>query len=149
MLVLLATPELDTPGRAGTVSVTGFTDSQVSAARGLTTAFPLCCVAMELSAQLEARGAELLLEWIPRGSNQEADRLADGHWDGFSPELRVVSDLVNVSWLVLPGLLASGMEFHARVKKADDRRRRAGGAAGPVRAQGKRKRQKLKEKEPW
>ena len=61
-LVLLAPPELDVPGRAGAVAVTGFTDSQVSAAvvsRGLTTAFPLCCVAMELSAQLEGRGAEL------------------------------------------------------------------------------------------
>ena len=61
-LVLLAPPALEAAGAAGTVSVTGLMDSQVAAAvvtRGLTTSFPLCTVAMELSAQLEHRAAEL------------------------------------------------------------------------------------------
>ena len=95
-LVLLSLVELGAPGAAGTVSVTGLTDSQVSAAvvsRGLTTAFPLCAVAMELSAQLEARGAGLFFEWIPRDANREADGLADGRWSAFSESLRVHADL--------------------------------------------------------
>ena len=39
---------------AGVVGITGLTDSQVSAAvvaRGMSTTYPLCCVAMELAAQ--------------------------------------------------------------------------------------------------
>ena len=55
-LVLLAPPELEKEGLAGTVCVTGFTDSLVSASvvsRGLITTFPLCAAAMELAAQLE------------------------------------------------------------------------------------------------
>ena len=61
-LVLLGPAQLDAPGAAGTAAVTGLTDSQVSAAmvtRGLTTSLPLCTVAMEQAAQLEARSAEL------------------------------------------------------------------------------------------
>ena len=75
-LVLLAPVELSEPGVEGGVTVTGFADSLVSASvatRGLTTSFPQCAVAMELSAQLEAQGAELLLEWVPRHVNAEAD----------------------------------------------------------------------------
>ena len=91
-LVLLSPPELSGDGVAGTVMVTGLTDSLVSASvvtRGLTTTFPLCAVAMALAAQLESRKAELLLDWVPRDSNGEADRLADGDSRGFDPALRV------------------------------------------------------------
>ena len=42
---------------------------------------------MGLAAQLEHRGCELSLEWVPREVNREADRLADGDTSGFSPEL--------------------------------------------------------------
>ena len=72
--------------------------------RGLTTAFPLCAVAMELSAQLEQRGAELFLEWAPRDSNKEAHRLADGCFEGVAEELRVQVTLEEVRWLVLGDL---------------------------------------------
>ena len=147
-LVLLAPPELNAPGVAGTVVVTGLTDSQVSAAvvsRGLTTAFPLCAVGMELSAQLEARGAELFLDWVPRGENKEADRLADGDWTGFDPSLRVHANLEQVRWLVLDDLLASGRKFYegaARTSVADKR-------ASIARSSFKRKKAKLRETDPW
>ena len=147
-LVLLAPEELNAPGAAGTVAVTGMTDSQVSAAvvsRGLTTAFPLCAVAMELAAQLEARGAELFLEWIPRESNREADRLADGRTEGFSEALRVHADLREIRWLVLSDLLAAGRKFYAEAQQAASFRKRAGGRGRA----GQRKRQKLRERQPW
>ena len=64
-LVLLSPPELQGDSVSGSVAVSGFTDSQVSASvvtRGLTTSYPLCTMAMELAAQLESRGAELNME---------------------------------------------------------------------------------------
>ena len=148
-LVLLSPAELDSPGTAGTVAVTGLTDSQVSSAvvrRGLTTAFPLCAVAMELSAQLEARGAELFLEWIPRDQNQEADRLADGQFDGFSEHHRVQADLGGVRWLVLNELLKAGTAFYREAQKEKGPRVR--GSRGAVAGAGKR-RKTLREREPW
>ena len=108
------------------MSVTGLSDSQVSAAvvtRGLSTAFPLCAVAMEFSAQLEARGAELLLNWIPRELNKEADALADGRWVGFNQTLRVQADFRNVRWLVLDDLLAAGSQFFRDAAAAKPRRK--------------------------
>jgi hypothetical protein len=90
-VILLVPPEA--PG-TGTMMITGLTDSQVSAsvvARGMSTAYPLCCVAMELAAQLEQRGLDLTLEWAPRDRNVEADSLADGRFEGFSPGRRVGS----------------------------------------------------------
>ena len=113
--------------------------------RGLTTSFPLCTVAMELAAQLEARGAELFLSWIPRDANKEADRLADGRWDGFDERLRVHANLSEVNWLVLNDLLKAGQAFCAEGRKA------AGGRA-QARPEGRRatgKRRKLRERGPW
>ena len=100
--------------------VSGFTDSQVasnSLRRGMATSFPLYCVVMELAAQLEHRDAEMSLEWAPRGENREADALADGRTEGFAPELRVGSDFSEIAWLVLPGLMAAGVQFHGAFKR--------------------------------
>ena len=149
--MLLSPVELSEEGVAGSVTVTGFTDSQVSASvvtRGLTTSFPPCAVAMELAAQLEARNAELLLEWVPREVNAEADRLAGGRTAGFDPELRVRANLGQVRWLVLDRMLAAGKAFQeesARIKaraRAGSTRSRGGGGA-PVHKKA------LREREPW
>ena len=113
-LVLLSPPELHARGAAGAVAVTGLADSQVSSAvvlRGLTTAFPFCALAMKLSAQLEARGADTFLDWIPRGANREVDALADGLGDRLGPALRVCTDLRDVRWLALGDLLDAGSRF--------------------------------------
>ena len=109
---------------AGTVAATGLTDSQVSASvitRGLTTSYPLCTVSMELATQLEARNAQLFLEWVPREANAEADRLADGVVKGFSPELRVKASLSQIRSLVLPGLLDAGATFLRKAAKMSSR----------------------------
>ena len=146
-LVLLSPPALGQPGAAGVVGVTGLTDSQVSSAvvsRGLTTAFPLCCVAMELAAHLESRAAELDLEWIPRDQNAEADRLADGVTDGFAPAMRRGTSFNELRWLVLDGLMAAGANFY---KESGDRARVRHRA--PRTGQRRPARAPLREREPW
>ena len=77
---------------AGTVTMTGLTDSRVAAAvvgKGSTSSFPLCLLAMELSSQMESRGLHLDLQWVPRTANEEADRLSNLCFVGFSPERRI------------------------------------------------------------
>ena len=106
--------------KRGTIRVTGFTDSQVSAnvvKRGMTTCFPLCCVVMELAAQLEAKDAELVLEWAPRDQNAEADALADGRTDGFDPALRAEARLESLPWRLLPDLMKAGMEYYKQQRE--------------------------------
>ena len=98
---------------------------------------------MELSAQLEARGAELDLQWIPRDSNAEADRLADGDYDGFSPANRVGGCISQMQWMVLDRLLEYGREVHGARKAQGEAeagtRKRPGSLAGG----------RLRDKEPW
>ena len=103
---------------------------------------PLCAVAIELVAQLEARGAELSLDWIPRDANREADALADG--EGFDPALRVSTDLRDVRWLVLNDLLDAGARFFREAAASSGSAKPSGGGG---RFAG-RKRKKLKERDP-
>ena len=116
-------------------------------ARGLTTSYPLCTMAMELAAQLEARGADLHLEWIPRAMNKEADALADGRTEGFDPDRRVVAEVQGIEWLVLDRLLASGEAFYKEANKIKERRKDKVRTTAATGSGGKR--QKLREREPW
>ena len=88
----------------------------------------------------------MFLEWIPREANREADRLADGEWEGFDVAHSVHVDFEQVSWLVLPELLSAGQKFYAEALKS-----RASGkqATRGGRALVRRKRQTLKERDPW
>ena len=103
----------------GMVRVTGQTDSQVSAnvvARGMSSSFPLCCVAMELATRLEASRLQLDLDWVPRELNQEADDLSNGILDKFDPELRVPVDLGMVQWQMLDRLMKPFGMAYARLE---------------------------------
>jgi hypothetical protein len=104
----------------------------------------MCCVVMELAAQLVLRDAELCLEWAPREGNRDADGLADGRTEGFAPGLRVGQSFGEVGWVVLPRLMAAGVQFHGAVKRP--------GAVGtaPAAAAGKRRKGgRLRDREPW
>ena len=70
-----------------------------------------------LAAQLERRGLDLPLEWAPREMNAEADALADGRAEGFSPSRRVEINLRDPPWLVLPRLLQTGEAFYSAAQK--------------------------------
>ena len=109
-------PSVDGALRVGTISVSGFTDSQVAAkvlARGMSTSYPLCLVTMELAAQLERRGLDLELEWLPRDANKEADALSNLLFDEFDAGHRISVSLADLPWLVLPDLLKQGEEIFA------------------------------------
>ena len=133
------------------VSVTGETDSQVATsvvAKGASTSFPLCAVAMELASQLEARSATLSLEWAPRYLNREADALTNGNFTGFDPERRLHVDFAGLPWLYLPSLLTEGQAFYAENAKARAEKKGSKGTAG-ARKRPRGHSSQLRFREPW
>ena len=107
----------------GSVLVTGLTDSRDASlvfGRGATSSFPLCLLAMEASAQMEARGLLLDLGRVPREANVEADALSNLTFAGFTEENRVPLDVAKIPFIVLPELLetASGFFQEAASRKA-------------------------------
>ena len=124
-LVAFGPLALDEGGVDALVAVTGFTDSQVSSdvvTKGMTTSFPLCCVLMELAAQLESRRARLDLDWCPREVNQEADDLTNDLFDAFDPALRVTVEMQQLPWLVFPALMKEGLEYYREVRSVASQR---------------------------
>jgi hypothetical protein len=125
---------------------TGFTDSQVATAvvrRGCSTSFPLCVIAMELAAQLEARQTRLTLEWSPREVNQQADDLTNEKFDEFEMSRRLEVDFDRLPWKYLPQAMREGMEFYEESAKLRGR-----GLARPPPAK-KRKDLSLRVRDPW
>ena len=79
---------------------------------------------MELAAQLEARGAELELNWAPRTHNQEADDLTNQKFEAFDPKHRVtVDDLGLLPWLILPRFMDQGARFYTEMTEAKAKKR--------------------------
>ena len=54
----------------------------------MTMAFAACAVLMQLVALAE-KGVMFEAEWVLREANEEADALANGDWQGFSPDRRL------------------------------------------------------------
>ncbi len=124
---------------------TQFTDNQGNSSaltRLTSTKYPLCCVAMELSATLESRGVQLELEWTPRDWNSEADALSNGDTTGFLPENRVDVDPRTLRWEVMDELMRHGANF------TKDYQRLAARPRIPAAAK-KRRQQRLRAREPW
>ena len=111
--------------------------------RGITTKFPLVCVLMEMSAQLEQKRARLDLDWVPRELNQEADDLSNLRLDGFSPDLCMASRPSDIRFLVLDGLVAEAAKFYSMASK------RSAATSLPYPRQPEARRMKLREREPW
>ena len=70
---------------------------------------------MELAAQLQERGAELRLHWLPRLQNEEADSLTNGDYSRFDKRLRLRFDLWSFQDLVLQDLMRAGMDLYEEV----------------------------------
>ena len=88
----------------------------------------------------------MFLEWIPRDSNAEADRLADGDYTGFSACQRVHADMKSIHWLVLDDLLKAGAKFYRSSQGSVGKRRRPANSGRPLFSA---RRKTLKEKDPW
>mmetsp|Transcript_47620 Transcript_47620/g.120025 ORF Transcript_47620/g.120025 Transcript_47620/m.120025 type:complete len:97 (+) Transcript_47620:1711-2001(+) len=62
----------------------------------LTTALPMCTMAMRMSARPKQRGMLLDLGWAPRTVNQETNDLANGNCQAFHERLSVGGEQVAV-----------------------------------------------------
>jgi hypothetical protein len=116
----------------------------------MTTKFPLVAVLMEVAATLQEKGAHLVLGWLPRLQNEEADRLSNGDFRGFDPRLRIRVDIEAYEGLVLKRMLKAGLELYdeireAKIAKVRDKLKRTELDREPVQT----KRAKLRETDPW
>ncbi|CAK9056210.1 Uncharacterized protein SCF082_LOCUS30318 [Durusdinium trenchii] len=92
--------------------------------RCMTTKFPLCVFNMELAVQLQKRGAELHLHWLPRLQNVEADQLTNGDFSGFADSKRLRFKLNEFRGEVLAEALEFGIDLYEEVKSAKARKDR-------------------------
>ncbi|CAK0911088.1 unnamed protein product [Prorocentrum cordatum] len=97
-----------------------FTDSQVASRvveKFMSTKLVLCVAAMELSAQQEARRADLVSEWAPRGLNCQADDLANGILESFDDKVRFQWRIKNMEFLVMGRMLDEAMAVKVALAK--------------------------------
>ena len=76
----------------------------------VTTRFPSSAVVRKLAAFMKKRRLNTTVHWAPRGTNREADALANGVTAGFNPKLECVLDPAAVVWTILPEALQMGRE---------------------------------------
>jgi hypothetical protein len=141
-------------GEDGVLVLSGGSDNQGNGFlldKLMTSKFPLCAVLMEVSAQLEARGCQLLLDWVPRERNVPADDLSNGNWEQFSPGLEVPVDLATLPFLVLHDMLAAGELLFDELAAAKLARSSAPQGAKRRRAafSGSSATKKLRVRDPW
>ena len=67
--------------------------------------FPLIVIMTEMAAQLQAREAELDLQWIPRNQNEEADGLTNEDFSQFDPSRRIMVEIERLKFLILPKMI--------------------------------------------
>jgi len=151
MLMVLEPPAPEQPPtdrRQRKVCLSAFSDSEGGThviAKGASAAFPLCLLSMELSAQLEARGATLEAEWAPRTVNEEADALTNGDTTGFNLCKRVNVEIESLPLLVLPRLQEEAARYYDELAEAKRQRREH----PPPDPKGGRNGKKLKTTDPW
>lgn len=78
--------------------------------------YPLSIIAMELATQLDRRGIELDLQWVPRWQNQEADDLTNERFDDFAASKRIDVQFDSLEFLVMGRLLQKAGELDEELK---------------------------------
>ena len=58
----------------------------------MTTKFPGCALLMELASFMKRKSMKVVVDWTPREGHKEADRLANGIVEDFSPDLEIKLD---------------------------------------------------------
>ena len=111
--------------------------------KGTSSKYPLCIVAMELAARLDAYAARLEACWVPRELNAEADALSNFNDAGFAPGMRVGSASAScIPLVVIPNMMAAAQEFFTGADGARE-------TLPLPRPAKRRKRVKLSERDPW
>ena len=120
-LVLFGTPPGTKLGTSCSAGTDNLGNSHV-VTRCMTTRFPLSAFNMELAAQLQNRGSELHLHWLPRLQNEQADQLTNGDFTGFAMERRLRFRLDDFRGLVLAEVLAAGTQLYDEIREAKGQR---------------------------
>ena len=112
----------------------------------MTTKFPGCALLMELASFMKRRSMKVVVDWTPREGNKDADRLANGIVDDFTPDLEIKLDSSPIEWEVLPDALRMAREADSEYKNLKQEGRL------PKRDQRKRKKrpeERLRLRDPW
>ena len=151
MIVLVEVPPSSGDVRIGTLGLTAGTDNRGNSyllERCMTTKYPLCVVLMETASQMQQRGLDLRLGWLPMAANQPAGDLTNEVYTQFDARARVGVEWDDLDFMVLPGLLAQGREYLEEVRAVRDlaaQDRRGAGQGGGKRA----RREGLRTRDPW
>ena len=76
----------------------------------MSTQYPVSAVLVELAVHCKHAGVVPLVSWAPRLCNREADDLANGRTEAFSPALEVKLQPDELQWHELPQVLVMGQE---------------------------------------
>ena len=112
----------------------------------MSTHYPINAVLMELAVHCKRTGIVPTVNWAPRLFNREADDLANGRTQAFSPSLEVKMNPSELQWHILPQVLLMGQEA--------DEAYRISTAAGTIpdrglKASRRKPEERLKLKNPW
>ena len=110
--------------------------------------FPLSIVAMELASQLDSRGIDLDLQWVPRWQNQEADDLTNERFDDFDEANRIEVAFESMEFMVMHRLLdkAGKLDEELRLYKTS---KEAKQATLKKSTESKAKKGQLRWQDPW
>ena len=114
----------------------------------MTTKWPLGAVLIEAADQCRLKRIIFDAHWLPRLQNEEADALTHGVFEGFDPARRVPVDMENISFLILPRLLADGEAFMRSRKLAAEKKALETATVENGTAK-RRKKGGLRETDPW
>eukprot|EP00913_Durusdinium_trenchii_P031085 g29109.t1 len=78
--------------------------------------YPLSIIAMELASQLDRKGVDLDLQWVPRWQNQEADDLTNERFDDFFESKRIEVRFEELKFVVMDKLLQKAGELDEELK---------------------------------
>ena len=117
--MMVLSPEAKWASGDARVSLTALTDNLGNAhvlRKFGSSRYLLSIIAMELATQLDRRGIDLDLQWVPRWQNQEADDLTNERFDDFSAENRIDVQFESLRFLVMDRLLTKGGQLDAELK---------------------------------
>ena len=150
--VMVLSPDAKWAEGDSTVTLTALTDNLGNAhvlKKFGSSRYPLSIVAMELATQLDRRGIELDLQWVPRWQNQEADDLTNQRFDDFNEAHRIDVQFERLDFLVMGKLLekAGKLDAELRLHKTSKEAKHAMVKDEAVKS--KAKKGELPWKDPW
>ncbi|CAE7264418.1 Abcg1 [Symbiodinium natans] len=137
-------------GRFAAGALPALTDSKVSAHvidKYLSCSFPLSVVLMEVSLQLHQMNTRLMLRWVPREQNTEADALTNENFHGFREENRIDVRFEEIEFLVLSKLMEAAQDVDAEVRLKKSKRHQ--GSSYQDEPGRRRKKGETRWKDPW